>query len=318
MSQSGYTPIQLYRTTTAAGVPSAANLAAGEVALNTTDEKLYFKNTAGTVKLLASNAGSLGSVTSVDVSGGTPGLTTSGGPVTASGTITLAGTLGVPNGGTGATSLTSGYLVKGNGTAAASASVVYDTGTNVLIGTTTASPNSCVYVNNTEARIQSRNSTSGANGYIGALSTNEWRGAWTISSTLVTFGTNDTERMRLDTSGNVIIGTTSASALLTINGSMALNAPVTTTAATYAVAATDNWIIANRAGTVTVTLPTASLATGRVLTIKTVQAQTVVSASSNVVPIGSTAAGTAILAATAGKFAKLVSDGTNWVILEAN
>jgi hypothetical protein len=47
-----------------------------------------------------------GTVTSVDVSGGTTGLTTSGGPVTGSGTITLAGTLAVANGGTGATDAT--------------------------------------------------------------------------------------------------------------------------------------------------------------------------------------------------------------------
>ena len=47
--------------------------------------------------------GGSGTVTSVDVSGGTTGLTTSGGPVTTSGTITLAGTLDVDNGGTGAT-----------------------------------------------------------------------------------------------------------------------------------------------------------------------------------------------------------------------
>lgn len=44
-----------------------------------------------------------GTVTSVDVSGGTTGLTFSGGPVTTSGTITMAGTLAVANGGTGAT-----------------------------------------------------------------------------------------------------------------------------------------------------------------------------------------------------------------------
>lgn len=44
-----------------------------------------------------------GTVTSVDVSGGTTGLTTSGGPITGSGTITLAGTLGGANGGTGIT-----------------------------------------------------------------------------------------------------------------------------------------------------------------------------------------------------------------------
>lgn len=61
-----------------------------------------------------------GTVTSVDVSGGTTGLTTSGGPITTSGSITLAGTLNVANGGTGATTLT-GY-VKGNGTSAMTAS----------------------------------------------------------------------------------------------------------------------------------------------------------------------------------------------------
>jgi hypothetical protein len=49
-----------------------------------------------------------GTVTSVDVSGGTTGLTTSGGPVTGSGTITIAGTLAVANGGTGITSLGTG------------------------------------------------------------------------------------------------------------------------------------------------------------------------------------------------------------------
>ena len=45
----------------------------------------------------------VGTVVSVGVSGGTTGLTTSGGPVTGSGVITLAGTLAVANGGTGAT-----------------------------------------------------------------------------------------------------------------------------------------------------------------------------------------------------------------------
>lgn len=51
----------------------------------------------------ANTGGGSGTVTSVNVSGGTTGLTTSGGPVTTSGTITIAGTLDVDNGGTGAT-----------------------------------------------------------------------------------------------------------------------------------------------------------------------------------------------------------------------
>jgi hypothetical protein len=68
---------------------------------------------------LTATGGGSGTVTSVDVSGGTTGLTTSGGPVTGAGTITLAGTLAVANGGTGATTLTG--VLKGNGTSAFSA-----------------------------------------------------------------------------------------------------------------------------------------------------------------------------------------------------
>ena len=61
-----------------------------------------------------------GTVTSVDGSGGTTGLTLTGGPITAAGTLTLGGTLNVANGGTGTTSLT-GYVF-GNGTGAMTAS----------------------------------------------------------------------------------------------------------------------------------------------------------------------------------------------------
>ena len=49
MSATGKTPIQLYRTGTAAAAPVAGNLAFGELALNYLDEKLYFKNAAGSV-----------------------------------------------------------------------------------------------------------------------------------------------------------------------------------------------------------------------------------------------------------------------------
>ena len=45
-----------------------------------------------------------GTVTSVNVSGGTTGLSASGGPITSSGTITLGGTLAIGSGGTGSTS----------------------------------------------------------------------------------------------------------------------------------------------------------------------------------------------------------------------
>ena len=44
-----------------------------------------------------------GTVTSIDASGGTTGLSFTGGPITTSGTLTLSGTLDLDNGGTGAT-----------------------------------------------------------------------------------------------------------------------------------------------------------------------------------------------------------------------
>jgi hypothetical protein len=56
------------------------------------------------------SANPLGTVTSVDVSGGTTGLTYSGGPITSSGTITMAGTLITSNGGTGLDSYTAGDI----------------------------------------------------------------------------------------------------------------------------------------------------------------------------------------------------------------
>jgi hypothetical protein len=62
MAATNYTPIQLYNSTTAAATPSAANLANGELAINIADGKLYYKDSGGTVQLLASNAGSAGDV----------------------------------------------------------------------------------------------------------------------------------------------------------------------------------------------------------------------------------------------------------------
>ena len=71
-------------------------------------------STTGGVLSWISASGS-GTVTSVNASGGTTGLTFSGGPVTTSGTLTLAGTLAVANGGTGVTTSTgTGSVVLSN------------------------------------------------------------------------------------------------------------------------------------------------------------------------------------------------------------
>lgn len=80
--------------------------------------------------------------------------------------------------------------------------------------------------------------------------------------------------------------------------------------------AAENWIICTAAGIV-VTLPPPGANTGRELMIKTISSNVVVSASSDVVPIVGGAAGTAILPATAGAWATLVSNGTNWNIMQS-
>jgi hypothetical protein len=105
-------------------------------------------------------------------------------------------------------------------------------------------------------------------------------------------------------------------AAITAAISAASSAPVTKTA-DFTVADNETWIINNKSGsTCTVTLPTASAWSGRYITFKNMQAQTLVSASSNVVPIDSTTAGTSILLAVVGNWATMVSDGTNWVIMQ--
>ena len=93
------------------------------------------------------------------------------------------------------------------------------------------------------------------------------------------------------------------------------SAPVTVTA-DFTVG-TSAWYINNKSGsTCTVTLPTASAWSGRQITFKNLQAQTLVSASSNVVPIDSATVGTAIILAVVGNWATMVSDGTNWIIMQ--
>ena len=95
------------------------------------------------------------------------------------------------------------------------------------------------------------------------------------------------------------------------------SAPVTKTA-DFTLAATESWVINNKSSsTCVVTLPTPSVYTGRQVTFKNMQAQLLVSASSNVVPLDSTSAGTAILLDVVGNWATMLSDGTNWVIMQA-
>ena len=137
------------------------------------------------------------------------------------------GTLGVAYGGTGATSLTSGYVLKGNGTSPVSASVIYDDGTNVGIGT--SSPYS---------KLDIVQATAGYGGWkygvslnatdfpaLRLLATTANTGsilAHEAGATVFLTGTTATaagsERLRITSAGDVGIGTSSPGAKLDVNG----------------------------------------------------------------------------------------------------
>ena len=52
MAQTGFTPIQLYYSSTTTNVPLAADLANGELAINITDGKLFYKDNANAVQVI--------------------------------------------------------------------------------------------------------------------------------------------------------------------------------------------------------------------------------------------------------------------------
>ena len=108
--------------------------AGAEVTIATGEKTWLYTDGAGAgaaVALANPTETGTGTVTSVQVAGGTTGLTYSGGPITTSGTITTAGTLVIANGGTGSTSTTycsltanvSGLLPLANGGTATNPSV---------------------------------------------------------------------------------------------------------------------------------------------------------------------------------------------------
>jgi hypothetical protein len=89
-----------------------------------------------------------------------------------------------------------------------------------------------------------------------------------------------------------------------------------TVTADYTVADDVSDITNNKAASgLVLTLPDATKYTRREIWIKTLQAQTVTSASSNVAPIGSATLGTAILAAATPGWCRLKSDGTAWRVM---
>lgn len=154
------------------------------------------------VDTAVANAGS-GSVSSVNVSGGTTGLTTSGGPITSSGTITLGGVLALANGGTGGSTQASALnnLLPSQG--AAAGKVLSSDGTNAVWDAVPAK-------GDTVGQIQIRDN----NGYMtNSLSTMDSSGmtlhSGTSTSTYTAEAGNNVRLLGLDVEvGLVAAGTT--------------------------------------------------------------------------------------------------------------
>ena len=237
-------------------------------------------------------------------------------PIVSSGGVTPA--ISIP----AATTSVSGYLTstdwttfnnKGSGT------VTSVTGTAPVVSSGGTTPAISMAAANTTT-----------NGYLTSTDWNTFngKGSGSVTSVSVVSANGFAGTVATATTTPAITLTTSITGLLKGNGT-AISAAVANTdyvplstvltkTADYTITGTDTWIINNKTGSaLTLTFPAASAWTGRSITVKNMQAQLVNSASSNIVPIDSTTAGTAILLGVIGNWATMVSDGTNWVIMQA-
>ena len=141
MAASGYTPISLYYSSTAAATPVAGNLVNGELAINITDGKLFYKDNLGAVKVIAGTGGTgvvAGSNTQVQynnngVFGASSNLTFNGTTLTAN-TLSLTNALAATSGGTGFASYAVGDLLYASTTTALSKLADVATGNALISG----------------------------------------------------------------------------------------------------------------------------------------------------------------------------------------
>ena len=114
----------------------------------------------------------------------------------------VTGTVAVANGGTGTTSITSGFLVKGNGTSALSASVIQDNGTSIGIGAAPVGAKLDV-----SGLIRSRTSSAtidvNHDGTNGSLASSSTLLVYANGANSILMHTNGVERFRITSTGGI-------------------------------------------------------------------------------------------------------------------
>jgi len=285
--------------------------------------------TAGQV-LLSGGSGSptwssagTGSVTSVAVSGGTTGLTTSGGPVTTSGTITLAGTLATTNGGTGGTATpTAGTIPYGTGTALAYSAA--GTSGQVLTSGGAGAPTwTTVTGTGTVTSVDVSGGTTGLT-YSGGPITGS--GTITMAGTLAvanggtgitSFGTGVATALgqNVSGSGSIVLGTSPTVNNPTVTNYVESVVAIGTVTTTNTIALTNGTVqtaTLTASTACTFTMPTATAGKSFVLLLKQAAATGNGTATFTSVKWGT--AGAPTITATAGKMDILTffADGTNW------
>jgi hypothetical protein len=183
MAQTGFTPISIYYSATATNVPTAGNLVAGELAINTADGKLFYKDSSGVVQTIASKDTSAGTFTSI----------------TDSGNLTFTGTGNRIRGDMSNATTTNRLAFQTSTTNGNTALNVIPNGTAVTA--------SFVLHNNSDPDNASRLRFS--QGSASSIIASDLTGTGTYVP--MSFFTGGSERIRIDTSGNVGIGLTSLS-----------------------------------------------------------------------------------------------------------
>ena len=118
MAATNFTPISLYYSTTAAAVPVNTNLVNGELAINITDGKLFYKDNSGVVQVIGTKGG-VGTSSTTQVLYNSSGAVVGSANLTFDGTtLTAAGLAGPHNGTVGATTPNTGVFTTARAIAA--------------------------------------------------------------------------------------------------------------------------------------------------------------------------------------------------------